>query len=319
MNHLFKIIDNYISAYQLLSPQQTIVVGLSGGPDSVFLLQMLLRFRQQMRLTLIAAHLDHEWRESSKKDAQYCAQLCAQVQVPLVSMRACELQVTIKQTGSAEDIGRQLRRAFFAHVKRDYNAHAIALAHHADDQLETFFIRLVRGATVSGLACMRAREGAYIRPLLCVRKEDIVHYLHDQQIAYVIDPTNISQNYLRNRIRAQLAPVFDALDTRALANTQRAIVDLQQTENFLVQVTQQAYDRVCSVAPGVIELKKFFELDPFIQRRVLVHWLCVHHVPCTLSSALIEEIVRFLHNTKSSCHQINTGTLIKTRGHVQLM
>jgi len=272
-----------------------------------------------MPLTLVAAHLDHEWRESSKHDAQYCAQLCAHVKVPLVSMRACELPISTKHTGSAEDVGRQLRRAFFAQVMRDYDAHAIALAHHADDQLETFFIRLVRGATVSGLACMRPREGEYIRPLLCVCKKDIVQYLHDKQIAYVVDPTNVSQDYLRNRIRAQLTPVFAAIDTRAFANTQRAIVDIQQTENFLKQITQQAYQGVCPIAPGIIDLKKFFERDLFIQRRVLVYWLCAHHVSCTLSSALIAEVIRFLRNTQSSRHQIGTCALAKTRGYVQIV
>lgn len=319
MNRLFKNIDAFVQQNRLFELGQAVVVGLSGGPDSVFLLHYLLQIKERYCLRIVAAHLDHEWRESSKLDATFCTQLCAQWQVPLVSKRASELSVAIKHTGSKEDVGRQLRRALFEDVLREHHAHSIALAHHADDQLETLFVRLVRGATVAGLAGMHPREGYYVRPLLCVHKRDILAYLHEQQIAYVIDPTNESDDYLRNRIRMQLLPIFNALDERASANTHKAIADIQATDAFLQKVTQQAYQSVCCLAPEVIDLKKLRALDSLLQRRVIVMWLCSQRVSCTLSGALIEEIIRFFGNAKSMRHCLGVWTIVKKSGHTQIV
>lgn len=319
MNSLFKNIEEFIRKHDLFDVGQTVVVGLSGGPDSVFLLQYMLKIKQAYCLHVIAAHLDHEWRESSKDDAAFCAQLCAQWQVPLISMRASQLNVAIKQTGSKEDVGRQLRRALFESVRHQYGAHAIVLAHHADDQLETFFMRLVRGATVAGLAGMRPRDGYYVRPLLCVHKKDILAYVHEQKISYVIDPTNESDDYLRNRIRKQLLPRFNALDNRACTNTLKAIDDLQQTDAFLQNMTQRAYQSVCCLAPAVIDIKKLCALEPLLQRRVIVMWLCSQQVSCMLSGALIEEIMRFLCHAKSTAHCLGTWTVVKKSGHAHIV
>src|SRR5579872_5515274 len=106
-------ITDFIAAHNLISPNQTIIVGLSGGPDSVFLLHMLVQVREQYNLTLIAAHLDHQWRENSAEDAAFCLQLCDQLKVQFVYAKASEFADRVEVNGSKEELGRKLRRIYF--------------------------------------------------------------------------------------------------------------------------------------------------------------------------------------------------------------
>src|SRR5579859_4278080 len=139
----------------LIPDNHKIVVGLSGGPDSIFLLHLLADIRTQKNITLIAAHLDHQWRSNSAEDVIFCKKACDDLGIPFVSAQASDLSVAIKPNGSKEEVGRKLRRAFLESVAQQHNAHAIALAHHLQDQEETFLIRLIRGTTLSGLIGMR--------------------------------------------------------------------------------------------------------------------------------------------------------------------
>ena len=230
---IIKKINAWVTKHNLIQPNQTIIVGLSGGPDSVFLLHYLVARQKELKLNIIAAHLDHEWRNTSAQDAQFCKELAQKLQVPFISKKISELDCSFKPSGSKENDARKARRYFFQQVMQAYNADVIALAQHKDDQQETFFIRLLRGATLTGLTGMWPKRGIYIRPLLCVTKAEIVDWLKSNTIAYLTDPTNISLDYLRNRIRTQLLPTIKEIDPRFEVNFSKTIGRLQQTELFL--------------------------------------------------------------------------------------
>ena len=313
-----KIVDRFIAHYQLIRPGQTIVVGFSGGPDSTFLLHYLNSISPSFNLKLIAAHLDHEWRESSVKDRKFCEEFCSQHNIELVIARASLLPVIQKNTGSKEELGRTLRRAFFQEVKKQYNADSIALAHHLDDQIETFFIRLIRGASVTGLASMRPHQGDYIRPLLCLKKQDILDYLDKQHINFVIDPTNTSQEYLRNRVRLNLVPALEQIDKRALNSIAHVIEHLQETDDFLQNLARKTLKNSTDEKNG-LSLKRFFLLDSFLQKLVLNQWLYTAQVPFVMTTALINEIIRFLKNNKSTTHHFNQWAIIKKRSMAEIV
>jgi tRNA(Ile)-lysidine synthase len=209
-------------------------------------------------------------------------------------------------------LGRFLRRAFFQEVRQQFNADSIALAHHADDQLETFFIRLLRGTTVTGLACMRPKQDPYIRPLLCIKKQEILDYLERKQISYLTDPTNKSPDFLRNRIRMSLIPVLEQIDTRYFTNIQKVIGTMQETDAFLQQLAQQTLATISPI-PQNIDIKKLLALDSFLQKLVITQWLYSANVTFTISSAFIDEILRFFSNKKSNTHQFNQWLITKTR------
>ncbi len=305
---LFKKIEDFVKKENLISPESTIIIGLSGGPDSVFLLYFLNSLASKLNLSLIAAHLNHEWRDDAWQDELFCKNLCKELGVKFVSKKASEIELQKKYNGSKEELGRILRRAFFEKLKKDYSAQLIALAHHKDDQIETFFIRLIRGATISGLSSIRAKQGDYIRPLLQITKYEIINYLEDNNIKYLTDPTNVSNIFLRNRIRNILIPALNSCDKRAENGVFKTVCSLQKTENFIEKYGQSEFNKIFEA--NKLDLKKLFSLDDFIQERVIIIWLLHEKVPFVPTEAFFKEIKKFLLSVKSQKHSLHTNWYI---------
>lgn len=303
----------------LIKPHNTLIIGLSGGPDSVYLLHKLVELRESQGLSLIAAHLDHEWRESSKDDVIFCEKLCNQLNVPFVTKKASQLTNSFEANGSQEQLGRNMRRFFLEQVRQEYNAYAIALAHHQDDQLETFFINLIRGTTITGLCGMKSQEGFFIRPLLKHSKQEILAYLSKHKVPYQIDPTNESDKYLRNRIRSHVIPGLLACDTRAKNNSLRALENLSATEQFLKKITQETLNKITYAHdnPLSLDLKQFFTLDLYLQKRVLHSWLSTHtQSSFRASEASLNEILRFLQSPRGGTHHIYKSWKLIKKQHI---
>ena len=276
----------------------TIVVGLSGGPDSVFLLHTLAGFQKEKNLTLIAAHLDHGWRPESASDAEFCKELADKYGITYKSKKLSE--ISISKDGSKEEIGRKARRFFFESLAKEYNAAAITLAHHADDQMENFFIRLIRGASLNGLVGMKEKEGLYIRPLLDLKKRDILTFLDEHTIPYLIDPSNESPEFLRNRIRNTVIPALRECDNRFDHNFSSTHKNLQETEEFLQQLAKKTLSEISD--NNQIIIVKLLALHPVLRNRILINWLITNKVSFTPSQGLLDEIVRFLEQSGEGKH-----------------
>jgi tRNA(Ile)-lysidine synthase len=304
---LFTRIQLFSQKHRLFQPASTIIVGLSGGPDSVFLLHFLVHLQKEHNLNIIAAHLDHGWRPESAHDVTFCKKVAAELGVTFLHAHAGDLNLQIPYNGSKEEVGRKLRRHFFEHLARQHNATGIALAHHADDQQETFFIRLMRGATLTGLTGMKPKDGLYIRPLLELHKQEILEYLHISGIEYIIDSTNNAPAFLRNRIRAQVLPALKATDDRFEQNFKSTVDKLQQTEHFLENLTTTMLEqiKVPHANQAVLDLTKWRALDDLLQQRVIIQLLCDEQLPFVLSDAFVQEIVRFLASPRGGQHMLN--------------
>lgn len=301
--NIIKKINHYITEKNIIKDNSLIIIGLSGGPDSVFLLHYLANVRREKNLTLIAAHLDHGWRPESAQDAQFCKELCNTYEVPLITKKMADLNFTIKNNGSQEEIGRKARRHFFESGAKEYNASAIALAHHADDQQETFFIRLIRGASLAGLTGMKSKDGLYIRPLLGVQKDKIVEYLDQNKIPYVIDASNQSDEYLRNRIRNTVIPALKIADDRFDTNFHTTHKQLQETEDFLQNLMLQNFAEIAN--NSAIKIDRLLAMHPMLRNRIVMHWLIANKIPFTPSQGLFDEIVRFLENPGNGKHVLH--------------
>jgi len=297
----------------LLQQNTTVVVGLSGGPDSVCLLHYLATHKDKLKIKIIAAHLNHEWRANAHEDVLFCKQLCDDLQIPFVTKKASELNFTPKDNGSKEAIGRALRRHFFTIVAQEHNAQAIALGHHQQDQVETFFIRLIRGTTVTGLGCMKEADGLYIRPLLKTSKAAILEYLEKHNLLSMYDATNDSYDFLRNRIRLTLVPALTECDARAEQKIINAIEALQETENLLTELTQEAFVTVFDGT--VLDLKKFFKLNQALQKRVVIAWLYYYKSSFNLTTPFLSEILRFLKRHDGATHQLSSTLIIIKKKH----
>jgi tRNA(Ile)-lysidine synthase len=191
-----------------LPPGARVLVGLSGGADSVALLRLLLEVAADYPLEVRAAHLDHGLRPESGADARWVQGLCERLRVPL-SLERVEVAELARQGGCGlEEAGRLARRQWLEGQARRQGCGAIALGHQRGDQAETVLHRLLRGTSLPGLAAMRPRQGLYIRPLLGWPRQALEAYLEGCAQDYLQDASNLDPAFTRNRLRHQVLPLL---------------------------------------------------------------------------------------------------------------
>lgn len=308
---MLKKIEQNLQKIINLENKPKIILGLSGGPDSIFLFLFLNKLAQENKIELICAHLNHEWRPEANLDVEFCKNLCKQNNIKFIAGKASELEIAIKFNGSLEEIGRKLRRYFFNKVLQQENANYIALAHHLQDQQETFFWRIIRGTTLKGLSGMKMLQKPYLRPLLNIEKKEILEYLDRNNVKYLIDYTNDSDKYLRNRIRKYVLPALEKVDARFSKKFLTTLNFLQEEEEFLNKITEDNFNNIFKINNNIINnkytgnLSEFKKLDIILQKRILIYWLDKEKVKFAPSNNFLLEILRFLNNPNGGKHKIN--------------
>ncbi|GFO66773.1 tRNA(Ile)-lysidine synthase [Geomonas limicola] len=240
----------HIKALKLFAPGATVVVAVSGGADSVALLDLLHRFDGDLRL--VVAHLNHSLRgEHADKDQEFVAGLAAGYRLPFAGERR-EVAALAKEWGtSLEDAGRRARYEFLYRVARAYQAGCIALAHHRDDQAETVLMRLLRGAGATGLRGMGLSRGMLKRPLLRLSRAEIECYLKGRGLTWRTDSSNADTAILRNSIRHELLPILGRYNPKVSERLAATAEILAADEEVLEQVTESAYRRL--TVPGATD------------------------------------------------------------------
>ncbi len=205
-----------------------IVVGLSGGADSVSLLVILKRISKIRKLKIFAAHMDHGFHRQSTAQNIFCRELCRRLSVPFYSKKINLRALAKKQKRSIEEVARFERYLFFGDVCRKTGADLVATAHTLDDQAETVLMRLLRGTGFRGLVAIpwkrRERKFTLIRPLLYCEKQSLVTWLQSENIKFCEDPTNRDEAFTRNFVRRRLIPL---MEKRLNPQTKRALADFQ--------------------------------------------------------------------------------------------
>jgi tRNA(Ile)-lysidine synthase len=235
----------------------TIVVALSGGPDSVALLDVLASLAPARGWRLVAAHLDHGLRPGSGEDAAFCRRLCAGLGVPL-RVGAADVRARLRrERGGVEEAGRLERYAFLRAVKRQEGAAAVAVAHTRDDQAETFLLRLLRGSGSRGLASMRERSGDVVRPLLGVSRRQVLAHLRERGLSWLEDPTNQDLNLLRNRVRHELIPYLEArFNPRVRETLARSARLLSDEVDAAAPLAEALWMRAARLSDGEVALSR---------------------------------------------------------------
>jgi tRNA(Ile)-lysidine synthase len=265
----------YARRERLFRPGDRVLVAVSGGPDSIALLHLLLRLRPELGLDLGVAHYDHGLRgEDSRGDAEFVADLAQRLGLPCHLGRGEVKRAATRDKVSLQMAARKLRLQFL-HGTRHHHAYTrIALGHTAEDQVELFWLRLLRGAGVEGLKGMwPATPEGLVRPLLAVGKAVLLTWLEQEALPYRRDVSNLSRTYLRNQVRLDLLPHLTQLYNPRLAQTiWRTQVLLQEDERLLARDTAAVWDRVAHRLAAdcfALELDRFLSLEPALQRRVL--------------------------------------------------
>lgn len=258
-----------------LRPEDKIVVGVSGGADSVCLLHLLRQLSSRCQLTLHVAHLNHRFRPEAEQEADFVKRLCEDWGIPMTVSslpvpRICKERRLSKQEGA-----REVRYAFLKEVAGAVGARWIALGHTADDQAETFLMRLLRGAGSQGLGAIpRLREGMIIRPLLVISRKQILDELSREQISYMEDPSNQQEIYLRNRVRHRLLPLLGEYNPKVKEVLLREAELLQEENDFLTRYTEELIPRLVvekEKASVSFDLEPLRSIHPALQRRI-VRW-----------------------------------------------
>ncbi len=251
-----------------LPEDSAILVGYSGGADSTALLHLLHRYTQGTGATLYAAHINHGIRgEEADRDEKFCRSFAEKLGVKFFSLRVSVPEIA-KATGeSIETAARRVRYEYFDRIMSQNNIRLLATAHNADDNLETILFNIARGTGLSGLCgipdCRPCENGSVIRPLLNMEKSEILTYCRNNGLDFVTDSTNLSTDYTRNKIRAEILPVMKQINSRAIKNAARMSENLRTdslclenmtgcfmeelTDNYAIEV-----EKICSSSPSVV-------------------------------------------------------------------
>jgi tRNA(Ile)-lysidine synthase len=226
---VIKLIKKLLKDKKLLKGVRKIIIGYSGGPDSTLLVEVLSGYND---LEVILAYFNHNLRKDSKKEENFVIREAKKRNLKLFIDGADVRGYCNKFSLSIEEGARKLRLSYLRNTKKKEKADLIALGHNFDDKIENFFIRLLRGSGF-GLSQMSYLDGDILRPILDLRKNEIIDYLKENKIAFYNDPTNKSEDYLRNRVRLKVIPMLEQIHGNSIENISRSIDNLSDIEKAL--------------------------------------------------------------------------------------
>lgn len=260
-----------IISYELIERGDTVIVGASGGPDSQFLSYILASLKDELGFDLVLAHLNHLHRKEAKADEDLVRKTAKKLGLEFF-VRSRSMDDYAKKLGtSSEDAGRRLRYEFFRELGKSFKSPKIAVAHTRDDQAETILMRIIRGTGLDGLRAMDYKNKDIIRPILNIKKEDLIAYLEQNKIPYAVDHTNFESDYTRNKIRLDIIPEIEKINPgfidQAFRLTEIAKDDLGVLDSYIENI----FSKLALVKDRGIYFKRkdFEDLDEGVLKRLL--------------------------------------------------
>ena len=241
----------FIEKHFLLELGNKIIVGFSGGADSVVLLYIL----QKLGYNCIAAHCNFHLRgEESNRDEEFAEQFAGSLNIPFCK-QDFDTQSIAKERGiSIEMAARDLRYQWFAKLKENQSADKIAVAHHNDDSIETLLLNLIRGTGIKGLTGIQPRNGFIVRPLLCVSKNEVLQYAKIKNLPFIIDSSNVHDEIIRNKIRLKLIPLLETINPSIREAIIQTIDNLNEANKIYDSEIEKAIKIVFNKDEGIISI-----------------------------------------------------------------
>ena len=234
-------IEQFIEQKELMNNSQLYLVALSGGADSVALLLAL----KKLGYNIEAAHCNFHLRgEESDRDEDFCKNLCRELDIKL-HLAHFDTQTNASLHGiSIEMAARNLRYNYFKALLKDINASAVCVAHHKDDSAETLLLNLVRGTGIEGLTGIKSKNNRIVRPFLCVRRNEIINYLEQQNQSFVIDSSNLVNDVQRNKIRLDVMPLLQTINPLVVEHLNQTGEYIEEAASILNTALEQMQNRV---------------------------------------------------------------------------
>lgn len=242
VNNIINIVKNNIIENKLINKKDKVVVAVSGGPDSMCLLDTLYKIKDELDFSIVVAHVNHGIRVESDDEKIYVEDFCKERNIPFHYLKVDVPRLSKEQKMSEETCGRKIRYEFFEKVRKEEGANSIAVAHNLDDNIETILLNQIRGCGLKGLIGMDFKYNYIIRPLLTIEKKDILVYNNELELHPCFDRTNEEEVYLRNKVRLTLIPYLKGLNPNFVANINRMRNILKEDNDFIEEYTKDVFN-----------------------------------------------------------------------------
>ena len=264
-----------IKKHFLIERGDRVLLGISGGPDSVALLHILFRLQKRLNFSLFLCHLNHCLRKEAEEEAHFVQELAKSFSLPIIIGKKDIFKI---KGPSLEEKAREARYRFFARTAQEYQVNKIAIAHNLDDQAETILLRIIRGTGLLGLGGMKISRPLknnpriqIIRPLLEVKRKEILDYLKEKNLFFVTDSSNKSRIYLRNRIRLELLPLLAEYNPRIKESLTKLAVGCQEDFAFIEKSAFSFLPKILNRKDKkvIIDIKEFLKTPKSLQKEIL--------------------------------------------------
>lgn len=289
---MFDKVLGFVKQYHMLEEEDKVVVGVSGGADSVGLLLILLELKKLYHLELYVVHVNHGYRGAeADQDQEFVEALCNEYNISF-AVKKVDMASYAKENGySLEEAGRILRYEAFEEARTRYHATKVAVAHNKNDQAETVLMNLTRGTGMRGLSGIGPKRGDIIRPFLCVTRTEIESYLEQRGVGYRVDSSNLTDDFTRNKVRRNVIPLLEEVNEQAITHIYQVAEQMREMEQYLDFVTKQTFDRIVHVENGqyCLNVEQLEKENPVIGKRILQ--MCIREMVNSLKDIEAKHIL----------------------------
>lgn len=290
-----------IREYNLIEKNDSIVVGVSGGPDSMTLLSILLKLKEEFNLKIYVAHVNHMLRENAIKDEEYVKEFCKKNNIEIFIKKANISEIAQKEKIGLEEAGRNVRYNFFEEVLKNTESNKIAIAHNLNDKVETIIMNTLRGSGVSGLKGIEAKRKKYIRPLIEIERYEIEKYCIENKINPRHDESNDENTYTRNKIRNIVIPyIKNEFNPNIIKTLNRLSEIIKEEDEYVQSETEKIFKEILLTdEKNKIEFdpRKFNEQEKVIQKNLIL--LAIKKVKGStqgIEKVNIDDIIKLCNN-----------------------
>lgn len=270
-------IYNTILTYKLIGPDDVVLIGVSGGPDSMCLLDNLKSLQEKLKIKkIVVAHINHMLRKEAEEETLYVKDYCSKNGIECF-VKYVDIAKVVKSRGiSEETAGREERYKFFEEISKKIKANKIALAHNSNDNAETVLMHLIRGSGLSGLSGIKPyRDTKFIRPLIKCTREEIEEYCKIKKLEPKYDKTNNDNVFTRNKVRNELIPYLKENYNPNIIETLNRLSDVvQEEEDFIETEIEKEYKNILkeeNTTKIVIDSKKFNNINIALRKRLIIY------------------------------------------------
>ena len=290
-----------IKTYNLINKKDKIVIGVSGGPDSICLLHVLNSLKQELEIEICVAHINHMIRKVADSETEYVRKFCNDLGIECFIKKVDIIKLAKEEKKGTEETGRKVRYDFFDEVLKKTNSNKIATAHNSNDKAETVILNILRGSGISGLKGIEPiRDNKYIRPLIETDRIEIEKYCNKNNLNPKYDESNNENIYNRNKIRNEVIPYIKREFNQNIIKTINRLSNVAAEENeYMQKITKKEYDNIATTKNDIIilDLKKFNNLELVIKRRIILYTINeTLHTIKGIEKVNIDDIIKLCNN-----------------------